>query len=148
MSDWWIYENWRASPDGEAIVHSGSCPWCNHGRGIHWKRQETSDENGRWHGPYPTKNDALAQAQQLGKRETRFCKYCCHFSVQRVISCPDCGQPMRKNPKRAEYMCENPECPVINVRVAGRSMRVLKETSSTRVHRHPKWTGRGARCRQ
>jgi hypothetical protein len=55
---------------------------------------------------------------------------------------------MRKNPKRAKYMCENPECPVINVRVAGRSMRVLKETSSTRVHRHPKWTGRGARCRQ
>lgn len=40
---------------------------------------------------------------------------------------------MSKNPKKAEYMCENPGCPVISVRVAGRRMTVLRETSSVRA---------------
>ena len=139
QSDWWIYENWRAVPGGEAIVHKGNCPWCNHGRGIHWKRRKTSDKNGRWHGPYPTKNDALAQAQRLRRRETRSCKYCCHLSVQRGISCPDCGQPMTKNPKRAEHLCENPRYPVISVRPVGSSTRVLRSIEE-------KKTGNEAEC--
>ena len=130
MSDWWVYENWRAVPGGEAIVHNGNCSWCNHGRGIHWKRRKASDENGRWHGPYHTENDALAQAKRLRRRETRFCKYCRHPSTQGVISCPGCGQPMSKHPKKAEYICENPECRVISVKVARHYMRVLRETSS------------------
>ena len=137
MSDWWIYENWRAVPGGEAIVHNGSCPWCNHGRGIHWKRLKTSDENGRWHGPYPTKNEALAQAQRLRRRETRSCKYCSHASVQRVIICPDCGQPMTKNPKRAEYLCENPRCHVISVRMVGSSTRVLRSIEEKKAGKEP-----------
>jgi hypothetical protein len=37
---------------------------------------------------------------------------------------------MSKHPKKAEYICENPECRVISVKVARHYMRVLRETSS------------------
>ncbi|MBE0511490.1 hypothetical protein IBX38_00385 [Candidatus Bathyarchaeota archaeon] len=31
--------------------------------------------------------------------------------------CPSCGKPMKKHAKKAEYVCRNPRCPVIFVRV-------------------------------
>ncbi len=33
------------------------------------------------------------------------------------INCPHCGKPMKKHPKKAEYECINPRCPVIFVRI-------------------------------
>jgi len=35
----------------------------------------------------------------------------------RSINCPGCGKPMKKRPKKAEYACRNPQCPVIFVRI-------------------------------
>jgi len=34
----------------------------------------------------------------------------------RSVNCSRCGKPMKKHPKKAEYECENPRCPVVFVR--------------------------------
>jgi NADH pyrophosphatase NudC (nudix superfamily) len=41
----------------------------------------------------------------------------------RNINCPRCGKPMKKHRKKAEYVCTNPRCPVIFVRIHHGGMR-------------------------
>ena len=45
----------------------------------------------------------------------------------RSVSCPYCGKRMRKHPKKAEYVCENPRCPVILVRIRQGTRHVARE---------------------
>ena len=66
-----IYENWRAEGH-KARIHRSTCPYCNHGRGIH---PEASDRNGRWHGPFHTYQLALREARATGGRVTN-CRAC------------------------------------------------------------------------
>ena len=56
MSEFHIYENWRARRH-KAIIHRGSCGDCNDGHG---KSGGTDSKNGRWHGPFPTLQQAQA----------------------------------------------------------------------------------------
>ena len=39
------------------------------------------------------------------------------YRKMRGINCPRCGKPMKKHPKKREYVCRNPRCPVIFVRI-------------------------------
>ena len=45
----------------------------------------------------------------------------------RSVNCPDCGKRMRKKRKKAEYVCENPRCPVIFVRICQDTRHVARE---------------------
>ena len=56
-----IYENWRAGTH-KAVVHHATCPFCNHGQGL---RGGTDPENGRWHGPYASLDEARHAQQQF-----------------------------------------------------------------------------------
>lgn len=76
MNDWWIYENWTAEPGGKAIVHNGKCSFCNHGKGIH---PHASDRNGKWLGPFSTKENAFIRASKLGRARVDYCSRCCGF---------------------------------------------------------------------
>lgn len=70
---WWIYENWTVERGGKTIVHEGACAFCKEGRGIH---KEDSGRNGKWHGPFDTKEAAYSYARQLGRARTDFCSFC------------------------------------------------------------------------
>jgi F-type H+-transporting ATPase subunit beta len=69
--DYYVYENWQAEGH-KARVHSAACRWCNSGRGIH---PDSSDENGRWHGPFPSVPRAVSAAAETGGRVSK-CKKC------------------------------------------------------------------------
>lgn len=56
-----IYENWRAGPH-RAVIHHATCPFCDLGRGL---RDGTDPENGRWHGPYASLDEARLAQQQF-----------------------------------------------------------------------------------
>gem|GEM_PF-5788745 len=43
---------------------------------------------------------------------------------KRSINCPHCGKPMKKHRKKAEYICRNPQCSVIFVRIRFRTKQV------------------------
>ena len=45
----------------------------------------------------------------------------------RSINCPGCGKPMKKHRKKAEYVCRNPRCPVIFVRIHHGTKHVGRE---------------------
>jgi len=72
--EWWVYENWNTRPD-RVRVHKGTCLYCNHGSGIH--PNKTSEGNVQWWGPYSTRKKAWEIAEQLGRKDTAFCKKCC-----------------------------------------------------------------------
>jgi len=75
MGQWWIYENWTAELGGKAIVHSERRSFCNYGKGIH---PHASDCNGRWLGPFPSRESAFAKANQLGRARVDYCSRCCN----------------------------------------------------------------------
>lgn len=60
---YWVYENWTS--EQKAIVHAGNCGYCNDGRGRTPNRQ--GEKNGRWHGPFPTLEEANQAAQATGR---------------------------------------------------------------------------------
>lgn len=61
---YFVYENWRARGH-KAIVHRGTCHFCNDGRGV---TTGTRSDNGRWHGPYSTAEQAFDRASATGGR--------------------------------------------------------------------------------
>lgn len=73
-TEWWVYENWAATPE-RVRIHRGTCRYCNHGSGIN--PNETANKNMKWWGPYSTWRKAWKVAQQLGREDTAFCKKCC-----------------------------------------------------------------------
>ena len=71
--DYWVYHN-RQAPHRGAIIHRGDCRDCNHGRG---RRGGTDPEQGQWHGPLPTLQDAWHHAYGLSRTgEPRECAHC------------------------------------------------------------------------
>lgn len=61
--EFWVYENWRAY--NKAVIHTGICGNCNHGRGCH--TNPLGNANGQWHGPFPDLPAAISCAQQTGR---------------------------------------------------------------------------------
>lgn len=73
MSDavqYWVYENWTHE---KAMIHEGRCSYCNDGRGIHGG---SGNRNGRWHGPFGSRNEAERKAAATGRQLVRACKSC------------------------------------------------------------------------
>jgi len=64
-----VYENWTVH---KARVHFSDCSFCNHGKGIH---PDAGPNNGRWHGPFATLDEALHAAQITGEPVSK-CKFC------------------------------------------------------------------------
>ena len=60
---YWFYENWTA--EDKAIIHVGSCGYCNDGKGCHKNPQ--GEAHGKWHGPFATLNEAAIAAEATGK---------------------------------------------------------------------------------
>jgi hypothetical protein len=73
MSDgYWVYENWQAGTH-KAVVHAGSCSFCNDGRGL--SLSGTDPKHGQWHGPFPSGGVAEACARRTGG-VLKFCHFC------------------------------------------------------------------------
>lgn len=56
-----IYQNWTA--ENKAVLHEGSCKYCNHGKGCH--KNIRGDKNGKWHGPFNSVEDVERYARDL-----------------------------------------------------------------------------------
>ncbi len=72
MTDYYVYVN---DVHNKAIVHAGSCSYCNDGRGMH----AVSDSERRvdeWRGPFNTADLAVAEARSTGKRTVARCGTC------------------------------------------------------------------------
>jgi hypothetical protein len=69
----YVYQNWRVRPH-KAMIHAGSCSFCSDGSG---RRGDYGDENGKWHGPFDTLDQARAFSARLqGVVDRRECSYC------------------------------------------------------------------------
>lgn len=66
---YWIYENWRA--ESKAVIHRASCGFCNDGQGF--KPNPLGDQNGKWHGPFSTFEEAERSAKITG-RPVKYCR--------------------------------------------------------------------------
>ena len=62
-----VYENWTA--EHKAVIHSGSCGYCQEGRGCH--ENPLRNRNGKWHGPFDSLEEAGMAAKNTG-RPVRF----------------------------------------------------------------------------
>jgi hypothetical protein len=67
---YYVYENWVRD---KAIVHRGSCSFCNDGNGLHGSRYTKSS---RWHGPFATSSEAMTKAGACRKARTGGCSHC------------------------------------------------------------------------
>lgn len=67
--EYWVYENWTHN---KAIIHRAECGYCKYGKGV----RETFGDNGRWLGPYKTKNDAELKAKQTKRKRVASCLTC------------------------------------------------------------------------
>lgn len=69
---YYVYENWQASD--KAIVHRGSCPFCNNGQGTGRGTEGTA--HGKWHGSFESEDGAFTYAISLQRDITNKCKRC------------------------------------------------------------------------
>jgi hypothetical protein len=60
---YYVYENWTAKD--KAVIHRGTCGYCNDGRGCH--KNPLGNRNGRWHGPFDSLEEAKRAAQNTGR---------------------------------------------------------------------------------
>ena len=51
---YYFYENWTA--EHKAVIHEGSCGYCNYGNGCH--ENPLGNRNGKWHGPFKSVEEA------------------------------------------------------------------------------------------
>jgi hypothetical protein len=68
---YYVYENWRAHGH-TARVHRSDCGMCKEGRGIH---NAAGQENGCWHGPFSSLEDAVHAGRTRGA-EVTYCRIC------------------------------------------------------------------------
>ncbi len=66
---YWIYED---EPTDKALVHKGTCGFCNQGQGVRGSRLRDN----RWIGPFETEMEAHQQALLTGRSEVRQAKCC------------------------------------------------------------------------
>jgi hypothetical protein len=71
MSEFYVYENWRAQGH-KATIHRSECAFCNRGSGLH---PGSSNRNGTWHGPMTSFDEALDVAQGTGAN-AKTCRSC------------------------------------------------------------------------
>jgi F-type H+/Na+-transporting ATPase subunit beta len=71
MSDFWVYENWRAHGP-QSRLHTGECHYCNHGHGV---STGTRADNGKWHGPFTMYTEAANVSERL-PGESNACRIC------------------------------------------------------------------------
>lgn len=71
---YWVYENWIHK---YAKIHNAECRWCNDGKGCH---KDSTDNFGRWLGPFESKQEAEIAARRLKERPYLIapvvCSYC------------------------------------------------------------------------
>jgi hypothetical protein len=60
---YYVYENWRA--ENKAVIHIGSCGYCNEGRGCH--ENPSGNKNGKWLGPFDSLGEAEKAARKTGR---------------------------------------------------------------------------------
>lgn len=65
----WVYIN---EPNNKALVHLGSCSFCNEGQGM---TRDKLDHNGKWEGPFGVER-AEQVARKSGKDDVRWCGHC------------------------------------------------------------------------
>jgi hypothetical protein len=65
-----VCQNWRRK---RALVYRSGCSHCNNGLG---KRSEDSGHNGRWHGPFDSRDTAVVLMQSFGYAVCGFCRVC------------------------------------------------------------------------
>lgn len=53
-------------------IHSGTCRYCNNGKGPDPDR----DTSNVWEGPFPTRGKAFERAKKLGYYDVRDCAFC------------------------------------------------------------------------
>lgn len=66
-----VYENWIVG-ERRCRVHRSDCSFCNGGRGI---RPALGSNNGKWHGPFPTLEEAITFGATVSP-DTRPCRMC------------------------------------------------------------------------
>ena len=66
---YWVYAD---EPTDKALVHLGTCGYCNHGAGL--RRSRLSDN--RWVGPFETEEEAMEMAVLTGLSEVRRAACC------------------------------------------------------------------------
>jgi hypothetical protein len=66
MSNFWVYENWRAHGH-RATVHRGNCGSCNCGGGVHGGGLTS---NGKWHGPFQSADEARSAVSHEARIRT------------------------------------------------------------------------------
>lgn len=72
MKVYYVYENWQASD--KAVVHKGSCPFCNYSQGTGRSTEGTA--HGKWHGSLESEDQALTYEKSLQRDITTKCKHC------------------------------------------------------------------------
>jgi hypothetical protein len=70
-NSYYVYENWVAEGH-KARIHFGHCPFCIFGKGMHHTENE---ENGRWHGPFTSFEEAFEVATKTGAYVSK-CMHC------------------------------------------------------------------------
>jgi hypothetical protein len=60
--EFYVYENWTNT---FACVHLATCSFCQHGQGV--QRRGSSTPNGKWHGSFPTFDEALNAARTTAR---------------------------------------------------------------------------------
>lgn len=68
--EFWVYEN---AIHRKARIHRADCVFCDHGRGIHARRQTLS---GKWIGPFPGLDSAGSAARATRQSDVRPCAVC------------------------------------------------------------------------
>lgn len=69
---YYVYHNWTVQRPGKLVLHAGSCPFCNEGKGIH---PDSGARNGEWLGQYRTAGEAQAAMRRLSGN-LRPCGFC------------------------------------------------------------------------
>lgn len=76
----YVYENWQAGPR-KAVVHLGSCRYCNRGRG---RAGGYDPRHAVWHGPFRSLGEARAAARIIeGVKELKECSRCLRLATGR-----------------------------------------------------------------
>ncbi len=60
---YYVYENFTR--EANAVIHKGSCGYCNYGEGCH--RNPLADLWGKWHGPFDGLKEARRDAAGMGR---------------------------------------------------------------------------------
>jgi len=69
---YYVYHNWTGEKPDKLVLHEGSCPYCNEGRGIH---PGAGANNGEWLGRYMSIHAANADVTRYGS-SLRPCGHC------------------------------------------------------------------------